>query len=305
MPAQPYGLSLRGIKHVVTSWLVRALAWLVRHLPARWMPALAQALASVMLALMPGRRRIAEENIRIAFRDELSPQRVRQIAGRCVRNIGLGLLEMLRLPVTSPEELRRMLPVEGLEYVHAARERGTGILLITAHFGAWELFGCRMVGEGFPMVAVARDAAHTATAQVVNSARASHGMSVVGREATRDMLRLLRDGGMLAILPDQRVLEGGIVAEFMGRPALTVTGPATLAMRTGCTVLPGYAGYREDGSRWARFGPPLELVDTGDREADVAANTQIINDDIGRVFLEHPEQRLWLHNRWRIPDDLS
>jgi len=93
------------------------------------------------------------------------------------------------------------------------------------------------------------------------------------------------------------------VADFMGRPAMTVTGPATLAMRTGCAVVPGFGGYRDDGSRWLELWPPLQLVDTGDREADVATNTQMINDALAEFILEHPEQWLWLHDRWRMPGD--
>ncbi len=303
MAAQPYGFSIRGIKHVLTSWFVRGLAWTVRHLPGRWMPRLATLLARSIVSLLPRRRRIAESNIRVAFGDTISDERVAEIADRCVRNIALGLLELLRLPVTSRDELRRMLPVEGLEHLQAGLERGRGVLLITGHIGTWELAGCRVAAEGHAMHAVARDAAHTATAQVINSARASHGMKVLGRDATREMLRVLRNNGVLAILPDQRVLEGGIVADFMGRPAMTVTGPATLAMRTGCAVVPGFGGYRDDGSRWLELRPPLQLVDTGDREADVATNTQMINDALADFILEHPEQWLWLHDRWRMPGD--
>lgn len=301
MAAQPYGFSVRGLKHVVTSWFVRVLAWMVRHLPGGWMRGLATVLSGSIISVLPRRRRIAENNIRLAFGDTLSDARVHEIAGKCVRNIAQGLLELLRLPVTSRDELRRMLPVEGLEHLHAGLARGRGVLLITGHIGSWELAGCRVAAEGIAIHAVARDAAHTATAQVINSARASHGMQVLGRDATREMLRVLRGNGVLAILPDQRVLEGGIVADFMGRPALTATGPATLAMRTGCAVVPGFGGYHDDGSRWLELRRPLEMVDTGEREADVATNTQMINDALGEFILEQPEQWLWLHDRWRMP----
>ena len=302
MSRQPYGFSVRGVKHTMTSWLVRSVAWTVRHVPARWLSAMASGMTRVLVLLTGKRQRLAEENIRMALGEGISDERVREIRLTCVRNAVMTLVELLRLPVMSKEEIIEKVSVSGVEHLNAALNRGKGALLITAHFGNWELCAARIAAEGYTITAVARDAAHSATANTVNSARRSAGVGVINREDTREMLRILRGNGLLGILPDQHVLIGGVVVDFMGRPAMTATGPAKLAARTGCRMVPVFCSRGADNSLHLEIEPALELVDTGDTEGDVVANTQLMNDAIGARIRKQPEQWLWLHNRWKGTD---
>jgi KDO2-lipid IV(A) lauroyltransferase len=114
------------------------------------------------------------------------------------------------------------------------------------------------------------------------------------------MLRALRSGRILGILPDQHAAGGSIIVDFMGRPAATAVGPATLAARTGAPIIPAFCRRRPDGDFEAVIYPPLPLVNTGDREADVRANTILVNQALEREILAHPEQWLWLHRRWKV-----
>jgi len=297
---QPYGFSLRGIKHILTSWLVRAVAWSVRRMPGSWLRGLSRLIAALLVFFTPRRQVIAEQNIRQALGEGISDQRVREIRRKCVRNLTRAMLTMLRLPAMSREEIIERVSAKGWEHLEAALARGKGVLVITAHLGNWELLGARIAAQGYPVVVVARDAAHTATAGVVNLARESTGIRVIAREDVRAMLRALRANAILGILPDQHVAEGGIVADFMGRPAMTATGPANLGARTGCAVVPAFCCYDPDGSTQIEILPPLDLVDSGDREHDLITNTQLINDAIGHYIRKCPDQWLWLHRRWKV-----
>jgi len=296
---QPYGFTVRGLKHVVTSWLVRAVAWVVRHVPARWLPAIGSVTARVLALLTRKRQQLAEHNIRMALEEDISDESVREIRLRCLRNAVMTMMELLRLPITSRQELIESVSVSGLEHLDGALSEGRGVLAITAHFGNWELCGARIVAGGYPMTAVARDAAHSGTARTINSARESVGLSVIQRGDTREMLRVLRRNGILAILPDQHVVDG-VLVNFMGRPAMTATGPVRLAMKTGCRIVPAFCSRAADDSLHVELEAPLELMATGDAEADISANTQLMNDAIGASIRKRPEQWLWLHNRWKI-----
>ena len=114
------------------------------------------------------------------------------------------------------------------------------------------------------------------------------------------MLRTLRDNQCLAILPDQHVAEGGIVVDFLGRPAATAVGLATLAARTACAVVPVFGWRRADNTIDGYILPAIDLVSTGDREHDIIENTKLFNQIIGEQIQKHPEQWLWLHNRWKV-----
>ena len=301
MNSQPYGFTVRGLRHVLTSWIVRAAAWTVRRMPASRVPHLSRFLAG-LLRLATGKRQvIARENIHAALGDQLSEAEVRRICRRSMRNLVESMLYLLRLPVTTAEQLNQMVAFSGVEHLERALAAGKGVLIVTAHFGNWELLGARIVVAGYPLQAVARDAAHTATASVINSARQSigRGCGVVSRDDVRGMLRVLRENGVLLILPDQHVAEGGIVADFLGRPAMTATGPANLAVRTGCAVLPAFCVVNADGTMSAEILPPLPVENSGDRDHDIVVNTQMINDVIAEQIRAHPDQWLWFHRRWK------
>jgi KDO2-lipid IV(A) lauroyltransferase len=115
------------------------------------------------------------------------------------------------------------------------------------------------------------------------------------------MLRVLRDGEILGILPDQHTERGGIWLPFMGRLASTATGPATLAQRTGSAIVPGFARRTEDDSLDVYFLPPIDVPDTGDRAADIRRGTEMVNEVLGEQISRYPEQWMWMHRRWREP----
>jgi len=146
---------------------------------------------------------------------------------------------------------------------------------------------------------VARDANDPLTASLINRARESKGIAVLGREDLKALIGALRANECVAILPDQHAAKGGIWVDFMGRPASTHPGPATLAERTGCAVVPVFAFREADDTIRCRVLPALELVATADREYNIRANTQLFNDVIGEQIRQRPEQWLWLHDRWK------
>ncbi len=298
--AQPYGWSIRGIRHVLSSWIVRAVAWRVRHMRAGSLPPAANRLARLLLRFIGRRRALAHENIRFAIGPDMSDERCDEIVFKSTRNIILTMLELFRLPVLSDDELKAKVPVIGFEHVRNARDAGNGAIMLAAHFGNWELLGARVAVECLPISAVARDADHAVTATIINNARESKNLHVISRDDTRSMLRSLRNNELLAILPDQRAHVRAEVLDFMGRPAATATGPANLVARTRCAVIPSFCRYDDAGAMCAELLPPLNMVETGDRNADIRENTQRINDAIGAYIRKYPEQWLWLHNRWKL-----
>ena len=147
---------------------------------------------------------------------------------------------------------------------------------------------------------VARDAPDAPTAKLVNSCRESHGTRVLPREAVREALRCLRRGELLGVVADQHQAEGGIVVNFFGRPAATALGPARIAARTGAPVLPLFVVRQEDDTFRMYVEPPVELVDTGDRDGDVHETTQRLQSALEAGIRRNPDQWFWVHRRWKI-----
>ncbi len=304
MPPRPAPVPLsKAIKRLVTRGLVAA------HLPAVYLlplPALrlaAGALGTLVCSLSFRRRALMDRNLRAAFGDELQAADRRAIQRASVVNVAKTMAEFLKLPWISDAKLQELVLVEGLEHMDEALAEGRGVLVITAHFGNWELGGALLSVKGYPMNVVARDATDPLIGTLFDRARRSKGTRVFGRWDGRALLRALRDNQLVAILPDQHAAEGAVRATFLGRPADTAVGPATFHLRTGAPIVPVFTYRRPDDRILLRIMPPLRVAPTGDRPADTLAITQLLNDIIGQQIRDNPEQWLWLHNRWKADPD--
>jgi len=182
----------------VTARLARVLV----RLPLKWLRGIADVAAWLVIALAPRRQRMADANIAVAFPD-LSPRERRGIARRSVHGICRTMIELLALPRISREDLERLIATPDLSPVREAAQSGSGVLFITAHFGNWEWLGAHLAHQVAPLAVVALDHKHGGVADIINAARASHGVRMLGRDDTREMLRILGSGGMLGMLPDQ------------------------------------------------------------------------------------------------------
>lgn len=286
-----------NLEQAVVSRITAGASWLARRVPLSVLRRLADNCAWIVMGLFRKRQRLADANIAATFPQMLPRERTRIRRG-AVMNICRTMVELLKLPAMSREELANLVRLEELPMIRDLLQT-RGVLIVTAHYGNWEWAGARL-GDALPLTVIARDAPHDVTASLINEARASHGMRVIGREDLRRMMSVLKNREILAILPDQHALQGGILTDFLGRPAWSFTGPALLAARTGAAVVPFFTVRKPDGTFDCEVGSPLDLQDTGDRDADVIANTQLILDAISEAIRRHPEQWLWLHDRWKM-----
>jgi len=209
-----------------------------------------------------------------------------------------GLVDVLRGPSLTREELHRIVKAEGMEYTEEARRAGKGTIVITAHFGNWEMLGRYLAAEGIPLTVVAREPEDPAFAAWVHQMREGAGMSVAYRgRSVRELLSLLKANKAVGLLPDQN--SGDVFTPFFGLPAGTATGPAALALHTGATLIPSYCVRLPDDTYRLLLLPPISTHATGDKNADILRITTEVNCVLESVIRQYPDQWLWLHNRWK------
>jgi Kdo2-lipid IVA lauroyltransferase/acyltransferase len=285
-------------------WLSRhflhTLVGLTQCLGHRSATALGAGLGELSYHLFPRYRRVALANLRRAFGETWGAREIEQTAHETFCNVGRTLLEFVRIPATSPAELERLLRFEGLEHLTAALARGRGALLITAHFGNWELAGAGLVQNGYRINVIARTMEDAVVNRTINAIRARAGYFVFERaRALRPALECLRRNEVLALLIDQNALTSNVWVDFFGWPAATHTGAAVIARRTGAALVPMFDHRLPDGTHLARVQAPLFVTPTDDKEGDIremtARLTRIIEDEVR----DDPAQWLWLHNRWK------
>lgn len=191
--------------------------------------------------------------------------------------------------------------VEGAEHIDALREAGKPSIFFCPHLGNWELSASAAIQRGpfSPIAIVYRAANDPAADWLLRLGRKNRGAELIpkGQQGARRIVEVLRAGGHVGMLPDQK-MNDGIAVPFFGRPAMTAPAIAQLALKFGCTVLPG----RVVRTRGAHFRvlvhPPLPLPNSGDRQADILALTTTINRLMEDWIREHPGQWLWVHRRW-------
>jgi len=135
----------------------------------------------------------------------------------------------------------------------------------------------------------------------VNRLRCLHGNQVLDKDFVRGLLQAMRDGQTVGILMDTNMTPPqGVFVPFFGIPACTASGLARVALKTRAAVLPGFMLWEPAEKKYVlRFGERIPLIESGDDEADVVANTAQFTAAIEDTVRDYPDQWLWLHRRWK------
>ena len=285
------------MKKSLTTTLV---LFLLQVIPLPVRKSVFSALALLVYHLIQGRRLIALYNLHLAF-PEKSVDEIIAIAKGVYRNFGILLAEFVEIPRLNVERINDLMEIRGMENYEKARAKDKGVIMLTGHFGNWELVGAAFALIAEPVTVLHRPLDSAALENIVSWVRASTGNRFIpAKHAMRGMLRCLGRKRALGLLMDQNWdRKESCFVEFFNRPACTSSGLAYLVLRTGAPVLPTFSIRKADGTYLLQIGPELEIIETGDMDQDVVANTQRYTSVIEEVVREHPEQWFWVHQRWK------
>jgi len=292
----------KRVKRFVRYVFIRVLLLPLQLIPLRLASSLGGSLGGFAYSLARKERRKALASLSTAFPEKSDAER-EALARATFRHLGSVAMELVRI---SAFDVRRKEFVEWDEpsraVVTTALARGRGLVFVTGHFGNWELLARFVTQEGFPVSVVGKEASDPRTTKLIEDLRTSAGMRVIwrGREgAAKELLRALKSNRMLGLLIDQDTKVQSVWVPFFGKLAKTPRAAADLVLRTGAAPILGFC---------TRVGPLKyritlrELTPPGAR--DEAAVTQLTADftrGIEEQIRAHPEQWVWLHERWKSP----
>jgi len=289
---------MRNRLEYIPVWL---LANVMRRLPRPLVRAFCISIALLIYVLHRRLRQVGMRNLDMAF-----PARSRQEKKRILRGefISLGrlLAEFTLFPRYTKENVSRTVVYEGFQNFADAHARGKGVVFLTAHFGGWEISSFIHSLHGYPMNIVVRPLDNPLLNSLVDGYRTLHGnRSFSKQDYARGLLKALRKGEIIGILMDTNMTPPqGAFVDFFGVPACTATGIARVALHTDAAVVPAFCVWDKAlGTYKMCFEPAIQLVRTGDDEADAIANTAEFTKVIERYATRYPEQWLWVHRRWK------
>ncbi len=288
------------LRRYVLYYLGTALAFLIYLIPLRVGQAIASALGSVVYYLLPKYRNLTLDNLKMVFGNEKSDAEIKSIAKKVFQNLAKNAVEMVNLPKLNRKRMNRLVSFRNRERLDDAYKKGKGIIVLTAHFGSWELMAAALRENNYPGVTIGRRIYFHKYDEFLNRLRRSRDVEVIYRdESPRKILRTLKQNWIVGIVADQDVDSvDGVFVNFFGRPAYTPAGPVVLAKASGAVLLPVFI-IREGAGHVIAIDEPVELTDTGNKENDLVSNTQKWSDVVESYVRKYPDQWVWMHRRWK------
>jgi len=239
----------------------------------------------------------ARTNLEKAFPDK-SDSELKSIIREMWDNLGRTLFEFPHLDRLKFDQDSDHVEVVGAEYIEQLRDDGRPGICFAAHLANWELASLSIVRHDLPLHLIYRVPNNLLVEKVYHQRRLDNvGLLPKGAQGARRAIAILKEGGHLGIMLDQK-MNDGIPVPFFGRDAMTAPAIAQFALKYKCPVVPVQVERLKGATFRITYHPPKEYEPTGDRTADVARIMTSVNARLEKWIRQNPAQWLWLHNRW-------
>jgi lauroyl/myristoyl acyltransferase len=286
--------------------IYRTLGALVGPLPPRAGYWLSRQMGALAYFVLPKMRQSLTDNMRHVLGPDADEQEVDALVREACTNVMKGHYELFRVSRLTMDEIKAMTRIEGMEHMERALERGKGVVMVSAHIGNVDLMGQLPNAYGIPMTAPVWHIEPERLFQYMLKMRTSHGMRLIPSDGPMiGLYRALKRGEIIGLPCDRAIAGNTLQVDFFGAPANLPAGPVLVALRTGAALVPVFVERLPDNTFVVRIEPKLELRQTGDREADVVAGTEMLVSAMERAISKHPEQWLvavpvWSMNEERV-----
>ncbi|MFI5304532.1 MAG: lysophospholipid acyltransferase family protein [Nitrospiria bacterium] len=247
-------------------------------------------------------RKKAWRNFTFAFGDEYTDLQKAEILRGSFENLGKSLIEVVKFKQIRASNIDEFVVLEGEDNLKKAFSNQKGIIFITAHFGNWELMGITLAIKGYPTNVIAAPLYDSRLDRIMSDYRLLHGVVTItrgGEKGARKILSALKNNQILGLLIDQDIDAEGVFVDFFGQKAFTPSGAASLALKSGASVILGFIHRESDNRHKIIFNGPVELIRQGDLEKDIYDNTVLFTKAIEENIRRYPDQWVWMHNRWQ------
>jgi KDO2-lipid IV(A) lauroyltransferase len=247
---------------------------------------------------------LAAPTARAAVRDNLrhvlGREPTRREVASVFRNGALNYWDTFAIPHVSRQDLLNIVDFVGIEHLVAARRKGNGVIVASAHLGSVALVAQLIPALGFPTTGLVEPIDPPEAFDFFARQREAHGARLLpaGRAAVRELLQALHRNEVLGLVADRDVTGNGLMIQFFDAPTRFADGTAALSVRTGAPILVG-ACARKAGGRFDAWIEPLPAVElTGDTKADVLRLTRAVAERLQYYVASHPEQWTVFQRRW-------
>lgn len=239
-------------------------------------------------------------NVKNTFGERFDEEERYKIIKSGIKKMCKSLVEVFRFPILNKANLYKKVQFIGREYLDQALARKKGVILITGHFGNWELSGASLSMAGYPLATVIQQQINPVANNFLNRRRESKGIKVISRYVDlRVLVKLLKQNYILGMLVDQHGETKRVFGTFFGHRVSLPEGAAVLSILVGSPILPIFIVRNTDDTHRIIIEPPLNTESLkGDRDEKIAIISQMCSDVLERYISLYPDHWNWMYNRW-------
>ena len=282
--------------------VIRVVVAVIQALPFRWCNTIADCLSWLLYKVNKRHREVARDNLRNALGGQLSADQIDWTIKHVYRHFATMLLEILHAPRRlRPHNWRRHIELVGGRDIVNCLLSDRPLLIVTGHFGNWEIAGYALGLLGFKTYAIARTLDNPYVEKFLRQFRERTGQKLLAKKGDFDQMQeILEAGGVIATLADQDAGQRGLYVDFFGRPASTHKAIALMALEYQVPlVVVTVPNLGQPLNYSIRLQELIRPEDYASRPNAVKTLTERFTSALERGIRQAPEQYFWLHRRWK------
>lgn len=277
--------------------------YLIKVSPKKTVDWLGSVLSSLYYWCAVRNRKLALRNLRLALGPEIGDKRVKEIAKASFKTMGNVVLDTIKFKDLKPEQIRKLIDIEGSNHLDDALKKGKGVIVVSAHLGSFSLVGTRLNIDGHKANIVARHMRYKRLEKLFLKFCRQVGQRIIFNSPIvafyRRCMRILSRNEIIIFELDQNFGTYGEPVVFFGRKAMVANGPIAISMRTQAVILPMFIVRNPNNTHVLKIEPPVELTSSGDKKKDMSDNLQRTINVIEKYIIKYPGQWVnWIHKRW-------
>jgi Kdo2-lipid IVA lauroyltransferase/acyltransferase len=290
---------MKKFQNIIEYGIVLFFSWIMRVLPLKIVLWNGKMIGLFFYYVLPIRKSVAIENISRTF-PEKDFNEVKLIAKNTYIQFAKNITEFMRFSKLDKTICRDRVTFFNQHLFQQVHELSKGSILLSGHFGNWEIMAAAISYLGYPIAGIAREQRNSFIDKFLSDTRRKIGMETIPLGmALRGVLRALKAGKFIAMLGDQDAHDEGVFVDFLGRPSATAQGPAIFALKTGAPILFGCCVRIQNGD----YEVHLELIKTDDLNGLSEDNIKILTQRHATVLensiRKWPDHWFWMHKRWK------
>lgn len=284
-------------KNKIEYFLFINLSRLIGLFPISFSRKIAHLIAFIFYYFIPIRKRVARENIKRAFPDK-TPLQIRKILVNSYINFATVFIEILYIYKLRKEEIKNFIRIED-DLVNKFKSEGKGVILLSAHFGNWEILAASSAVLDCSYSIVVKEVRNNLVDRFMNNLRSKWGNKVIKLTPTmRELIKEIREKKIIAILADQRAPIESPKIKFFGKETSVFTGPAYLSIKLNTPIL-CYFCYRDKDGTYIARSHPIEYDTTASEQEKIMQITKRYFEILEKEIRKYPDHWLWFHDRWK------